>query len=289
MTKIHIHQRSGFCTGVNRAIRIAEAYLEKHDELPVLGELIHNPEESNRLGQKGLRVINEEKMKQLHGTSLLIRSHGVRPGIYKLAEKNQLRLIDATCPMVKTLQDKIRETGKEAGALDRQIVIFGKKEHPEVTGLIGNSRVSAVVVYKDSDLDQIDVTRGVYLFAQTTMDQKSYELISEKIRSVLQPGVPFKKFDSLCRQCVRRAEDIADFASRMDMVVFVSGRNSSNGRMLYQRCVDRNPSMYWITSKEELQGEWLRDANQIGVCGSASTPMWYLEEVKRSIEKIIKI
>lgn len=289
MPEIHIHERSGFCTGVYKAIRIAEKYLEEHDKLAALGELIHNPEESERLYQKGLRVIGEEDLSRLQDQTILIRSHGVRPRIYELARENRLHLLDATCVIVKSLQEKIRKTSRKAASEDRQIVIFGKKEHPEVIGLAGNSMIPATVVYRESDLDQIDPGRGVYLFAQTTMDGESYRLMGEKIKQMLHAGVAFRKFDSLCGQCVRRAEDIGEFAARMDVVVFVSGRTSSNGRMLYQRCHARNPKTHWIAHKEELNEDWFRDKEDIGVCGSASTPMWYLEEVEKAIEKIIKI
>lgn len=288
MTEIHVHQRSGFCSGVNQAIRIAENYLKEHQQLNALGDLIHNPEESKRLRKKGLQVIDETDMAQLRDQTVLIRSHGVHPGIYELAEKNRLHLIDATCVIVRSLQEKISEISKEAKELGRQIVIYGKKEHPEVVGLAGNSHVPAVVVLHDTDLGLIDPSSGVYLFAQTTMDPFSYKLVAEKIGSLLGPGAFYQVFDSLCKQCVRRAEDIADFAARMDVVVFVSGRASSNGKMLYERCLSRNPAIHWITSMNELQKKWFVDKDPVGVCGSASTPMWYLEVVKEKLEKIIK-
>ena len=273
------------------AIEVAERELLKNSTLYCLGDIVHNDMEVNRLKKKGLEIITHEDLNKLYGCRVLIRAHGEPPETYRIALHNQLELIDATCPIVLTLQNGINRTYLEMLPVNGQIVIYGKEGHAEVNALKGQTNGSAIVVANEDDLCQIDFSRPVRLFSQTTKGVGGFHKMAKLIRERMQEvsginAVDFDSNDSICQQVSNRSADIQEFAARFDVVVFVSGQKSSNGMILYQLCKDVHPLTYLVSDISEINHTWFEGAETVGICGATSTPMWLMEEVAMEIQKI---
>ena len=281
MVQIEIDNGSGFCFGVTTAIKKAEEELAAGKTLYCLGDIVHNGMECERLKKLGLVTINHEEMSRLHGVKVLLRAHGEPPSTYELARENDIEIIDATCPVVLQLQRRIKrqyDTCPEA-----QIVIFGKPGHAEVLGLVGQTESKAIVIANVEEVKRLDFTRDIYLYSQTTKSLDEFHRIIEYIQEHISPNATFKSFDTICRQVANRMPNISAFASRHDLVLFVCGRKSSNGKVLFNECKSVNPNSHLIEGPEEIKKEWLEGVNTIGICGATSTPKWLMEQCRDAI------
>jgi 4-hydroxy-3-methylbut-2-enyl diphosphate reductase len=289
--KVTIDPDSGFCFGVVYAIEIAERELSKCDILYCIGDIVHNNMEVNRLKEMGLIIIEHDELSRLHDCKVLIRAHGEPPETYHIALKNNLELIDASCPIVLNLQNEIRYGFEEMQDKGGQIVIYGKEGHAEVNGLRGQTLGKAIVIGGEGDLDKIDFTRPVHLYSQTTKSVSGFQSIVEKIRQRMEAvttdgKIDFRWNDTVCRQVSNRSGKLQEFAAKFEVVIFVSGKKSSNGMILYQVCKDINPRTHLVSGREDLKSEWFKGIETVGVCGATSTPMWLMEEVTAEIRKI---
>lgn len=302
---VEIDNGSGFCNGVIRAVETAEANLNGNG-LYSLGAIVHNNAELERLRQKGLEVIDIESMKKMSGTTVLIRAHGEPPQTYTIAKENNIKLIDCTCPVVLKLQERIKKTydqinqtvanGEDGELSGGMIVIFGKEGHAEVNGLVGQANGDAVITdvihsadgYSIKGISQIDFSRPIYIFSQTTKDPQEYELVCNVIRekiaqargcSIEEAGRYIKIHNTICRQVAQRHSNLVEFAKSKSVIVFVSGKESSNGKVLYELCRSANPHSYHIQGIGQIDREWFNDGDRVGICGATSTPKWQLEEV----------
>ena len=296
MLKIEIDSGSGFCFGVTTAIKKAEEELTMGKTLYCLGDIVHNGMEVERLHDRGLVTINHEELKQLHDVKVLLRAHGEPPETYEIARRNNIEIIDATCPVVLQLQKRIKrqfETqyqsplplGGAGGGV--QLVIFGKNGHAEVLGLVGQTNNQAIVVESLDDVKRLDLTRDIYLYSQTTKSLDEFRRIIEYIQSHISPSATFQSFDTICRQVANRMPNIASFAARHDLILFVSGRKSSNGKVLFHECERVNPNSYHIESAVEIDPLWLKGINTVGICGATSTPKWLMEECRDAILRMV--
>ena len=281
MLQIEIDNGSGFCFGVTTAIQKAEEELAAGKTLYCLGDIVHNGMECERLKQLGLVTINHEEMSKLHGVKVLLRAHGEPPSTYEMARKNDIEIIDATCPVVLQLQRRIKKQYDMCP--DAQIVIFGKPGHAEVLGLVGQTESKAIVIANVEEVKQLDFTRDIYLYSQTTKSLDEFHRIIEYIQEHISPEATFKSFDTICRQVANRMPNISAFATRHDLVLFVCGRKSSNGKVLYNECKSVNPNSHLIEGPEEIQKEWLEGVRTIGICGATSTPKWLMEQCRDAI------
>lgn len=281
MVQIEIDNGSGFCFGVTTAIQKAEEELAAGKTLYCLGDIVHNGMECERLKQLGLVTINHEEMSKLHGVKVLLRAHGEPPSTYELAKKNDIEIIDATCPVVLQLQRRIKR--QYDACPEAQIVIFGKPGHAEVLGLVGQTESKAIVIANVEEVKQLDFTRDIYLYSQTTKSLDEFHRIIEYIQEHISPEATFKSFDTICRQVANRMPNISAFATRHDLVLFVCGRKSSNGKVLYNECKSVNPNSHLIEGPEEIQKEWLEGVRTIGICGATSTPKWLMEQCRDAI------
>ena len=281
MVQIEIDNGSGFCFGVTTAIKKAEEELAAGKTLYCLGDIVHNGMECERLKQLGLVTINHEEMKQLHGVKVLLRAHGEPPSTYEMARENDIEIIDATCPVVLQLQRRIKKQYDTCP--DAQIVIFGKPGHAEVLGLVGQTESKAIVIANVEEVKQLDFTRDIYLYSQTTKSLDEFHRIIEYIQEHISPDATFKSFDTICRQVANRMPNISAFATRHDLVLFVCGRKSSNGKVLFNECKSVNPNSHLIEGPEEIQKEWLEGVRTIGICGATSTPKWLMEQCRDAI------
>lgn len=288
--KIEIDQGSGFCFGVVRVINIAERILNKEGKLYCLGDIVHNNREVDRLKRKGLQVINYEEFKHLKDCKVLIRAHGEPPQTYQIAEKNNLELIDGTCAVVLKLQQKIREKYEKLKPDEGQIVIYGKKGHAEVRGLTGQTNNEAIIIESMEDLDRIDISRPLHLFSQTTKSMEDYQSILEKIKEMYQSGTDknmyFRCTNSICAQIYRRAPRIREFCKNHDVIVFVSGKKSSNGKILFKECQKANSNSHFVSCEEEIINSWFINAKSVGVCGATSTPKWLMDEIAAHLNRL---
>ena len=278
MLTIEIDNGSGFCFGVTTAISKAEEELAKGSTLYCLGDIVHNGMEVERLTEKGLVTINHDDLRSLHNAKVLLRAHGEPPETYEIARRNNIELIDATCPVVLQLQRRIKK--QYDANPDAQIVIFGKKGHAEVLGLVGQTNNSAIVIEHFNGVEKLDFSRDIYLYSQTTKSLDEFHRIIDYIQEHISPQATFKSFDTICRQVANRMPNISSFASRHDLILFVSGRKSSNGKVLFNECKRVNPNSYQIERAEEIDLDWLKDINTIGICGATSTPKWLMEECR---------
>jgi 4-hydroxy-3-methylbut-2-enyl diphosphate reductase len=270
---------------------MAEDELNESGQLFCLGDIVHNNEEVERLRAKGLEIIDHDKLAELKDCKVLIRAHGEPPETYKIAAKNNIELIDASCPVVLKLQNRVREGYMETEQEDGQVIIYGKEGHAEVNGLLGQTEGKAIIVMEDKDLDKIDYSRPIQLFSQTTKSTKGFHKIKSEIekRIIEKGGDPdgiFEANDTLCRQVSNREPQLRVFAGEYDVIVFVSGKKSSNGKILYEVCKEVNPNTYFVSSASEVSDDWFRDAARVGICGATSTPMWLMEEVKDRIHRV---
>ena len=281
MVQIEIDNGSGFCFGVTTAIKKAEEELAAGKTLYCLGDIVHNGMECERLKQLGLVTINHEEMKQLHGVKVLLRAHGEPPSTYEMARENDIEIIDATCPVVLQLQRRIKK--QYDACPEAQIVIFGKPGHAEVLGLVGQTESKAIVIANVEEVKRLDFTRDIYLYSQTTKSLDEFHRIIEYIQEHISPEATFKSFDTICRQVANRMPNISTFAARHDLVLFVCGRKSSNGKVLFNECKSVNPNSHLIEGPEEIQKEWLEGVRTIGICGATSTPKWLMEQCRDAI------
>jgi 4-hydroxy-3-methylbut-2-enyl diphosphate reductase len=309
MLQIEIDSGSGFCFGVTTAIRKAEEELSSHPSTPLsplpspppilycLGDIVHNGVECERLRQMGLVTINHEEMARLHDVKVLLRAHGEPPETYELARRNNIEIIDATCPVVLKLQKRIRDNYElgitndedtqnhhsELGIQNYQIVIFGKKGHAEVLGLVGQTQGTAIVIESFDEVKKLDFSRDIFLYSQTTKSLDEFHRIIDYIQSHIAPGATFRSFDTICRSVANRMTGISDFASRHDLILFVCGRKSSNGKVLFNECLRVNPNSHLIESPDEIDPKWLEGIKTVGICGATSTPKWLMEQCRDKI------
>ncbi len=287
--QIEIDDNSGFCFGVVYAIEMAESALDNGDELYCLGDIVHNDMEVERLTNKGLRIVNHDEFKDLKDCKVLIRAHGEPPTTYRTAIENNIELIDASCPVVLKLQNRVK------GAFDQieddnagQIVILGKEGHAEVTGLRGQTLDRAIIITSEEDLNKIDYSKPIHFFSQTTKSTQLFYDLKEKIieRALEQGNDAVIANDTICRQVSNRAPELRNFAKQFDAVIFVAGKKSSNGKVLYNVCKEENEETYFISTIDELQSDWFNNKEKIGICGATSTPRWLMENVADAIQKI---
>lgn len=274
--QVHIDQSSGFCFGVVYAIEMAEEILDDKGYLYCLGDIVHNDEEVSRLTKKGLKIINYDELKTLKNERVLIRAHGEAPSTYELAINNNLTLIDASCPVVLKLQNRIKNSFDKK----ETIYIYGKHGHAEVIGLLGQTNNKAVVFQDISELDLPSLPRNITLYSQTT---KSTDKFYEINKILFENGITVNTNDTICRQVSNRDKELRDFADKYDHIVFVSGTKSSNGKVLFNVCKERNQNTYFVSNSEQVEKNWFLEGQTIGICGATSTPMWLMEEVKRRV------
>ena len=290
MMRIEIDGNSGYCFGVEFAIQMAEDELLDGKVLYCLGDIVHNDMEVKRLAQKGLVIIAREELAKLRNCRVLIRAHGEPPDTYRVALENNLELIDASCPVVLKLQNRVKHAYDRAMENEGQIVIYGKKGHAEVVGLTGQTNQQAIIVMEDEDLDKIDFSRPITLFSQTTKSTKGFYRIKQLIEQRLEQSngsleeVDFKANDSICRQVSNREPQLTRFASSHDVIVFVSGKKSSNGKALFNVCKEQNARSYFVENENELDNSWFNPGDSVGICGATSTPMWLMKQVADHIE-----
>lgn len=288
--KVEIDENSGYCFGVEFAIQMAEGEMVDGKELYCLGDIVHNTMEVERLYNKGLRTITHDELRKIHDTKVLIRAHGEPPETYKIAIENNLELIDASCPVVLKLQNRIKHSYDKSNECDGQIVIYGKDGHAEVVGLTGQTRNSAIIVSSEADLDKIDFTRPVTLYSQTTKSTKGFYHIKEVIEKRIEAARgsvdadDLQANDSICRQVSNREPRMLAFSSKHNVVLFVAGKKSSNGKALYDVCLRNNPRSYFVESEKDVNLSWITSEDTVGICGATSTPGWLMEQVKDFLE-----
>ena len=287
MAIIEIDKGSGFCFGVTTAIRKAEEELNETGHLYCLGDIVHNTAEVDRLASRGLETITHEQLEQLHDVKVLLRAHGEPPETYETARRNRIEIIDATCPVVLKLQQRINTTfnGSDATKPAPQIV-YGKRGHAEVLGLVGQTQGQATVIENIDEIDKIDYSRDIYLYSQTTKSVQEFQHIVEEIKRRIQPGVTFRSFDTICRSVANRIPQIRDFATRHELILFVSGAKSSNGRILFAECLDANPDSHLISGEGDIDPSWLVGKERIGICGATSTPRWLMQRVSDAVQEM---
>jgi len=284
--QVEIDEKSGFCFGVQNAVEIAEDSLGNGEKVYSLGQIVHNDIEVERLYAMGLEPIDHERFSKLHDCKVLIRAHGEPPETYQLAEKNNITIIEATCPIVKKLQSRIREKWMQAREAGGQVVIFGKAGHAEVIGLLGQTNNEAIVTSGLEDLGKIDFTKDIHLFSQTTMSTSDYFNLIETIRSgmlengITDPANHLHVYRTICGQVSNRQPGLRSFSRKHDIIIFVSGRESSNGKILFSICKSENINSWFVSTPEEIKKEWFEGMSSAGICGATSTPKWLIEEVR---------
>ncbi|MCY1720315.1 4-hydroxy-3-methylbut-2-enyl diphosphate reductase [Prolixibacteraceae bacterium Z1-6] len=276
---VEIDKRSGFCFGVINAIKAAEDELKESKQLYCLGDIVHNGMEVSRLEKMGLKSISNDEYFTLKNCKVLIRAHGEPPETYSYAEENNIELIDATCPVVLTLQEKVKQSYKRNMQQDGQVVIYGKKGHAEIIGLNGQTKHNAIIIESIDDVNKIDMNRPVALYSQTTKRIEDFHEIAKLVKEKIQPGLPVEIKDTICRQVSNRVPNLKNFASKYDLVLFVAGQKSSNGKYLYTICKEVNDATYRISKVNEINKDWFAGVESVGICGATSTPNWLMEEV----------
>ena len=285
---VEIDDKSGFCFGVVTAIRKAEDELASAGSLYCLGDIVHNGNEVERLERIGLRTITHEEMAQLHRVKVLLRAHGEPPSTYQLAHRNGIEIIDATCPVVLRLQQRIKEAfDTPVDGQRKQIVIYGQRGHAEVLGLVGQTEGTAIVVETVDDIERIDFSRDVYLYSQTTKSIEGFQSMIAAIEERLQAPARLYSFDTICRQVAGRVEHLREFAARHSVVIFVAGAKSSNGKILYNHCREVNVRSYQVSDESGVEASWLADAQSIGICGATSTPRRLMEQVRERVYELL--
>lgn len=280
---IEIDQKSGFCFGVTNAIRKAEEMLDSNEILYSLGHIVHNELEVKRLQKLGLITISHDEFFKLRNCKVLIRAHGEPPSTYEYARQNNITLIDATCPVVLKLQQRVKQAAEQMQQENGQVVIFGHEGHAEVTGLAGQTNSTAIILESTEDSDKIDLNRPVVLFSQTTKSVEDFKKLTQSIREKSTSG-KVETHDTICRQVSNRVPHLEKFASRFDLIIFVGGRQSSNARVLFDVCKKQNKRSYFVFAPEDVQSEWFQDVETVGICGATSTPQWLMEKVAERIQ-----
>ncbi len=286
MIAIEIDKDSGFCFGVVNAIESAEREIKEKDTLCCLGDIVHNTPEMERLKNLGLQTINHDEFTRLKNKTVLLRAHGEPPLTYETARKNEIKIVDATCPVVLHLQRRIRNYYEKVKETNGQLVIYGKKGHAEVNGLVGQTRGTAIVIEKPEDIESLDFSREIVLFSQTTKSLDGFRQIVELIKSRMKEGGQFFYYDTICRQVADRLPKIKKFVLRHDWVYFVAGEKSSNGKMLFEECKKYNPNVMFISEPLEIKEPLPFGVRRVGVCGATSTPKWLMEEVATRIKAL---
>ena len=284
--QIEIDSGSGFCFGVTTAIRKAEEELAQGATLYCLGDIVHNGMECERLQRMGLITINHDDLQHLHNVKVLLRAHGEPPETYELARRNHIDIIDATCPVVLQLQKRIKQQYETSVSSPSQIVIFGKKGHAEVLGLVGQTQSTAIVIESFDEVKRLDFTHDIYLYSQTTKSLDEFHSIIDYIQTHISPEATFKSFDTICRSVANRMPNISQFAARHDLILFVCGHKSSNGKVLFNECLRVNPNAHQIETPGEIQSSWLQGVETVGICGATSTPKWLMEQCRDAIQKM---
>ena len=287
MVKVEIDEGSGFCFGVVTAINKAEEELANGGTLYCLGDIVHNSREVERLKEMGLITINHDDFNHLHDAKVLLRAHGEPPETYEIARRNNIEIIDATCPVVLRLQKKIKQEYTQKDTEDKQIVIYGKTGHAEVLGLVGQTTGEAIVIEKLEEAKKLDFTRSIRLYSQTTKSLDEFQKIVEYIKEHISPDVTFEYYDTICRQVANRIPNIREFARQHDLILFVCGKKSSNGKVLFEECCKVNPESKLVSDISEINTGWFKEKSSIGICGATSTPKWLMEEVQDFIQKNI--
>jgi len=282
MLQIEIDSGSGFCFGVTTAIKKAEEELGKGHPLYCLGDIVHNSMECDRLRRLGLITITHDDLQTLRDATVLLRAHGEPPETYATARRNNITIIDATCPVVLRLQQRIKTRWQESQS--QQIVIFGKPGHAEVLGLVGQTGGEAIVIERYEDAATLDFSRDIYLYSQTTKSLDEFHRIIDYIEAHISEEATFQWFDTICRQVANRMPNVSAFAQRHDLILFVSGRKSSNGKVLFNECLRVNPNSHLIEGPADIRHEWLEGISTVGICGATSTPKWLMEECKAAIQ-----
>ncbi len=283
---VEIDKGSGFCFGVVNAINHAEKELVNTDVLYCLGDIVHNSLEVERLEAMGLRTIDHDDFTHLKDVKVLLRAHGEPPSTYKVAQENHIQIVDATCPVVLQLQKRIHRCYQETQNSHTQLVIYGKKGHAEVNGLVGQTEGTAIVVEKIDDLDRLDFTRDIALFSQTTKSLDGFRQVVAEIEKRIAPNVQFNYYDTICRQVANRLPNIQKFAAEHDWVYFVAGKKSSNGKMLFEECRKANPNSCFISSAEEITDRLPDFVSTVGICGATSTPKWLMEKIAEKVKEL---
>jgi 4-hydroxy-3-methylbut-2-enyl diphosphate reductase len=286
MLNIEIDKKSGFCFGVVNAISKAEEELEKGEPLYCLGDIVHNGQEVERLTRLGLITIDHDQFEKLHNVKVLLRAHGEPPGTYLIAKKNNLTLIDASCPVVLKLQSSIKKAYLNAPSSNDQIVIYGKKGHAEVNGLVGQTDEKAIVIESEADLSKLDFSKKIYLFSQTTKSLDGFNHLVTTLSEKIINKADFEFSDTICRQVANRIPNITTFAKKNDIVIFVSGEKSSNGKVLYEHSKKINPNTYFVTEADEVTTLNLDLTKKIGICGATSTPRWLMEAIADKLNEL---
>lgn len=286
MAQVEIDNNSGFCNGVVRAIQAAEQELEQGGKLYCLGDIVHNSNEVERLRAKGLITINHDELRNLHHVKVLLRAHGEPPETYRIARENNIEIIDATCPVVLQLQRKIKKSYDTRSSDNDQILIYGKVGHAEVNGLVGQTDGEAIVLESSADLDKVDFDKRIVLYSQTT---KSVQHFAEMVELIKEHtgGEQFEWHDTICRQVANRIPNIREFARTHDVVLFVCGKKSSNGKVLYEECRSVNEHTHLVSDIEELDATWLEEKSNIGICGATSTPRWLMLQFQERVELLL--
>ena len=286
MLNIEIDKKSGFCFGVVNAISKAEEELAKGETLYCLGDIVHNGQEVERLTRLGLITIDHDQFEKLHNAKVLLRAHGEPPGTYQIAKENNLTLIDASCPVVLKLQSRIKKAYLNAPSSDNQIVIYGKKGHAEVNGLVGQTDEKAIVIESEADLSKLDFTKKICLFSQTTKSLDGFNHLVTTLSEKIINEADFEFSDTICRQVANRIPNITTFAKKNDIVIFVSGKKSSNGKVLYEHSKKINPNTYFVTEADEVTTLQLDLTKKIGICGATSTPRWLMEDIADKLNEL---
>ncbi len=288
MIKVEIDTESGFCFGVVNAIQKAEEELGKGETLYCLGDIVHNSREVERLQEMGLITINREEFKQLRNVKVLLRAHGEPPETYQIARRNNIEIIDATCPVVLRLQRRIKQSHQERQTPEKQIVIYGKNGHAEVLGLVGQTEGKAIVIEKAEEAKKLDFNKSIRLFSQTTKSLDEFREIVTYIKDHISPGETFEYSDTICRQVANRIPRLREFSAVHDLIFFVSDKKSSNGKMLFEECLKVNPNSHLIDSEEDIAPSLLTHVSSIGICGATSTPKWLMEKISKHIHSLIR-
>lgn len=283
MLKIEIDEHSGFCFGVTTAIRKAEEELQKGETLYCLGDIVHNSIECDRLKNMGLITINHEEFARLHNAKVLLRAHGEPPATYETARRNNLEIIDATCPVVLKLQQRIKKKWQETTAKDSQIIIYGQAGHAEVLGLVGQTHGAAIVIEKSSQIEDIAKDKDTYIYSQTTKSLEGYRHVVREIKAHISQERECESFNTVCGQVANRLNGIGNFAKSHQLIFFVCGKKSSNGRILFDECKKMNPNSYQVEGPEDLDLSLTKGVESIGICGATSTPKWLMESCKQAI------
>ncbi len=292
MKKVEVDSSAGFCFGVDQVIKTAETHLREGTPLYGLGEMVHNSQEVLRLETLGLKTITHSELGEIKSGKVLLRAHGEPPDTYRLAREHDIEIIDGTCPIVTRLQNKISKVYSRMDRDTQQLVIFGKSDHPETIGLLGQVDGDAIVVNSMKDIPAVDPTKGILLFSQTTMDPELYKEVEEGLKAHLNHSANLKEGGlllsdcTICGQMKRRKPVLAAFAKDFDLVLFVSGKNSANGKMLYEYCKSVNPITHWISGVKDIDPRWLQDVESIGISGATSTSMDQLQKVKEEVKRL---